>query len=340
MRQTVREICNGSDEAERALRTAAAGTYAPYLTQPLAVPSPQIIRAGIAGGLPFDSLTTDLFLGCLPAREVCYGNCFAARAAFAAGFDFGTRVENTLDEDVFRADLARVPKTQMFLRNGWNSDPSWGWRKAQRLAELIHESGRHTVFITKMFAAIPADVIARFVELGVELRISMSAFDTKPQLELRMRVADEYRRAGGVAVPLVMSASYADDALNAKQDALVRYMVDNDWPCAENSLRFDTASPVRLQIREEDCGKVESSGDLWSGRLYVDVLRIPTLTSLPPGYHGLESPYLSGNSAELLASLWHEPVHTHAEVMSGARLEKPRQCGVALQWKQIGDPPA
>ena len=52
----------------------------------------------------------------------------------------------------------------------------------------------------------------------------------------------------------------------------------------------------------------------------------------------MQSAYLSKNSAEFLASLWHEPVHTHEEVMSGQQLEKPRQCGVALQWDAIREP--
>src|SRR5687768_6656952 len=96
----------------------------------LRLPTPITIRAGRAGGLPFDSITSDLYLGCLPATQICYGSCFAARGAFAADYDFGTRVENVLDADLLMSDLRALPANQSFLRNGWNSDASWNWPKA------------------------------------------------------------------------------------------------------------------------------------------------------------------------------------------------------------------
>ncbi|HEB3530100.1 TPA: hypothetical protein RZC51_001585 [Burkholderia cenocepacia] len=104
--------------------------------------TPVTIRAGRHDGLPFDSLTTDLYMGCLPASQICYGSCFAARGAPAAGYDFGSRVENMLDVGQLQADLLSLPQEQRFLRNGWNSDASWNWPKAYALAKLIREAGR------------------------------------------------------------------------------------------------------------------------------------------------------------------------------------------------------
>ncbi len=49
----------------------------------LARPEPEVIRAGRAGGLAFDSLTTDVCVGCLPASQVCYGSCFAVTVPMA-----------------------------------------------------------------------------------------------------------------------------------------------------------------------------------------------------------------------------------------------------------------
>src|SRR5690349_16117470 len=131
------------------LLSIVSGCYSDYHSgRGLRVPAPEKIRAGKAGGLPFDSLTTDLFLGCLPANRVCYGNCFAATAAFTSGVDFGTRVRNVLDKELFRSDVARLPASQRFLKNGWNSDPSWDWSLARDLAVLVHAASRHVVFIT------------------------------------------------------------------------------------------------------------------------------------------------------------------------------------------------
>ncbi|MEU7044059.1 hypothetical protein AB0A77_23735 [Streptomyces varsoviensis] len=332
------ELTEGSDEAAQRLRRLAAGAYQPYgKGASLKIPEGGRIRAGRAGGLPFDSLTTDLMLGCLPAAQVCYGSCFAAKGAFESGYDFGTRVPNVLDEEVFRADLAAIPAGQGYLRNGWNSDASWDWPKAVRLTELIRESGHHTVFITKMFKALSDDDAASLAGLGAELRISVSAFDSRPQLRMRMTAAEQYRGLGGVAVPTIMTAAFRDAALARRQDRIVEYFRERDFPMGENSLRFVPGSPVLDAIDLDACRPTADTRDLWSGRMYAD-LRVPTLTCVPAQYRGLRSPYLSKNDPEFLASLWNESVPLHADVLAAAERPKPRQCGVALDWDRTITP--
>lgn len=332
MARELADITGKSDEAAQRLRRLAAGAYQPYgKGASLKIPNGGCIRAGRAGGLPFDSLTTDLMLGCLPATQVCYGSCFAAKGAFESGYDFGTRVPNVLNEEVLRADLAAIPATQGYLRNGWNSDASWDWPKAVRLTELIRESGHHTVFITKVFMALPDEMAARLAELGAELRVSVSAFDSKPQLRMRLKAVEQYRSVGGVAVPTIMTAAFRDEALARRQDRIVAYFCDRDFPMGENSLRFVPGSPVLDAIDHSACRPTADTKDLWSGRLYAD-LRVPTLTCVPARYAGLQSPYLSKNDPEFLESLWHESVPLHADVLSAAERPKPRQCGVALDW--------
>jgi alpha-ketoglutarate-dependent taurine dioxygenase len=337
IKSLVATVSAASKTSHSKLKELVAKSYGHYGSDPkLSIPKPQLIRAGKAGGLPFDSLTTDLQLGCLPASQICYGNCFAARGAFQSGFNFGKHVENILDEDVLKSDLKAIPESQAFLRNGWNSDPSWNWEKGLRLAELIHEAGKHTIFITKCFVSPDEDILSGFAALGVELRVSISAFDSEPQLEQRLQTIENYRKQNGVAVPLVMTTKFKDQTLNDRQDKIVQYVVEQDLPASENSLRFDLNSPVVELIDESVCGYVTGTGDLWCGRLYSDqILRVPTTTTLPSDYRGLQSPNLSENDPEFLKSLWHEPVRTHAEVKSKPSLNKPSQCGVAIEWKQI-----
>jgi hypothetical protein len=328
-------IANGSRthtiaERSRAVRTYTAQCFSEYQGRADLRPgTPQVIRAGKAGGLPFNSLTTDLFTGCLPPREICYGNCFAARAAFVAGIDFGQRVPNLLDHDVLAADLEMLPRNQRFLRSGWNSDPSWDWSRALTLAEWVRESGRLTIFVTKSFTRLDTGILNSLAAVRAEIRVSISAFDTDAQMAQRLKTIDAYRRAGGVAVPLAMTALFCDSELNRKQDGLVQLLVDEDLPAAENSLRFAPTSPVMQLLDRPQYREVASSGDLWCGRLYPDVLRVPTTTSLPPQYEGLQCNRLSGNDPEFLESLFCDPVHTHQEVLTSPPLDKPRQCGVA-----------
>jgi hypothetical protein len=291
-------------------------------------PMGETIRAGRAGGLPFDSLVTDVVVGCLPVRTACYGNCFAAMASFAAGIDFGVQAANVLDETLLRADLAALPAGQRFLRIGWNSDPSWDWALTARIAAILRESGRHTVAVTKSFKRMDASVLAALVEAGVEIRVSVSAFDMDSQLRRRMETLLRYRDAGGVSVPLVMTTRFADPALQARQDALVEAVLRHDLPAAENSLRFQPGSPVVTLLDADAVRPLAESNDLWCGRLYDGRLTVPTTTSLPASYSGLHSAFLSRIPQALLDALFAEPVRTHAEVLLGPPLHKPTQCGV------------
>jgi hypothetical protein len=332
----VSAVYSGSEVAQKSVTELVGKSFGHYGgRRDLTIPAPQKIRAGLVGGLPFDSLTTDLFLGCLSASQICYGNCFAARAAFEAGFDYGTRVENELDEEVFHADLTALPVSQRYLKNGWNSDPSWSWPKAHQLAKLIRSAGRHTVLLTKCFTRLDDATMAGLAALRVELRVSVSAFDSRSQFEQRLRSMERYRDKGGIAVPQLFTTSFRNTELSERQHRIVDCLVDRDFPAAENSLRFNPRSPVVALVDETQCGHVDGTGDVWSGRLFADVLRIPALTAVPPSYIGLERPTLSGHTPEFVASLWLDWVATHAEVVGHHSVRKPVQCGVPMQWHTL-----
>lgn len=316
---------------EARTRSLIAETFQVYATG-LAQPAPVLIRAGRAGGLEFDSLTTDVVVGCLPSTQVCYGSCFAARESYRLGVDFGVRVENTLDEPLFRADLAQLPPGQRYLRNGWHSDPSWRWDLAARIAAVIHDEGRHTVFVTKLFRAIPPDILPRLIAARAELRISVSALDTDAQLRHRLEAAVAYRDAGGLAIPVVVTTRFREEILNAKQDAIVRFLLDHDVPGAENSLRFDPTAPIARLFETEAARPVDGVSDHWCGRLYAGDLPMPTITSVPDDYEGLPCRRRSENDEDFMASLFDDPVPVWEEVLASGPIPRPRQAAVSRPW--------
>ncbi|CAH2904781.1 MAG: hypothetical protein PPHEMADM_5662 [uncultured Paraburkholderia sp.] len=298
-------------------------------SEPLKKPDSLVIRAGLAGGLPFNTLTTDIVSGCLPARHACYGICFAAKQSWKQGIDFGTRVLNHFDSDIFRTDLERLPETQGYVRNGWNSDPSWAWKQALTLAEAVQESGRLPVFITKAFTQIDARMCADLAKSGAEIRVSISAFDNHIQLTHRMQFILNYRKAGGIVVPILMSAKFKNRALTERQDRMVDWLTIHDLPAAENSLRFPVDAPVTQLIEVNSTRRITDSNDVWSGRLYADRLVIPTTTTVPDSYRGLGCGFLSKLNMGFVQSLFHDPVKTHEEVMESIEDQRPpAQCGV------------
>src|SRR5262249_6349505 len=154
--------------------------------------------------------------------------------------------------------------------------PSWNWQDAVVLAQWLRDSGRLTIFNTKSFTRLQPDTLRSLAALKAELWVCVSAFDSDAQIEHRLDTIETFREAGGCAVPLVMTTRFTEPELNAKQEQLVRYVIDHDLPAAENSLRFAPTSPVVEILDRTSMRQIASTGDFWSGRLYAGILRVPT----------------------------------------------------------------
>ncbi|AYA40232.1 hypothetical protein HZS38_06950 [Xenorhabdus nematophila] len=289
-----------------------------------------LIRAGIAGDLPFNSLTTDVVTGCLPESMACYGICFSAISSWKSGIDFGKRIDNKLDEDIFTRDLKALPNSQKYIRCGWNSDPSWNWLISTRMAELAREAGLLMIFITKSFKKMTDDITQRLIAIKAEMRVSISALDTNEHLKQRLSFVEGYRNAGGIVIPIVLTAYFKDIALMERQQNIVDWMVKHDYPAAENSLRFPHDAKILELVDPNMARPLDKDDAFWSGRLYPDKLLFPTTTTIPEDYQGINSGYLSDLNLDEIHKLFTDPVKTHQEVMhSDLPLSSPKMCGVS-----------
>ncbi len=319
------------DKSLQRLAGAVRRSYREIGAETLSVPSPLVIRAGIAGGLPFDSLSTDVTRGCLPPGSICYGGCFAATAAFAAGEDFGHRVANVLDPQILRLDLRQMPEAQRYVRNGWNGDPSWAWSVTVEVAVLMRESGRLPVLLTRAFRPLSDVLMTRLVEVNAELRLSLSAFDTQNIIRKRLDLACKYRALGGIAIPVVVTSRFKAASLNKWQEGVVREIVQLDLPGAENSLRFRADSPVAAELPLDGAFLERTSGDRWFGRLFANELLVPTITAVPPHYQGLQSGYLERLDRDELARIHWDPVPTRDNLATDSGGWRPREAGVTYR---------
>jgi hypothetical protein len=287
------------------------------------------IRAGVYGGLPFDSLVSDVVTGCLPVKSACYGICFAAKNSWEQGFDFGKKVNNILDEDLFINDIKKIPETQKYLRCGWNSDPSWDWNTAVKLANIVFQHDKLMIFITKAFTKTQDNVLEKMIKARSEMRVSISAMDTDIQLEQRLSFIERYRKLGGVVIPILMTSFFKDTKLIDRQNSLVDWLVKGDYPAAENSLRFPIEAPISSVVNQSKCKQIKDENAIWSGRLYSDKLIFPTTTTVPNWYFGLSSGYLSKLDKSFIEKMFVDPVIEHNTIMSSETLYKPpRMCGV------------
>ncbi|SFO11703.1 hypothetical protein [Xenorhabdus japonica] len=154
--------------------------------------------------------------------------------------------------------------------------------------------------------------------------------DTNVQLKQRLDFIEKYRNAGGIVIPIVLTAFFKDIALMERQQNIVDWMVKHDYPAAENSLRFPYNAKISELINPDMVKSLDKGNEFWSGRLYPEQLVFPTTTTIPENYQGIHSGYLSTLQLDEIYQLFIDPVKTHQEVMqSDLPLASPKMCGVS-----------
>ena len=276
------------------------------------------VQCGRAGGLPFDYLMTDIFSGCLPIAKVCYGDCSAAEHWIRRGYDFGKRQLNHFSEPIFRSSIRQLPRSQRWLRQGWASDCSLstvGWQRIREAAEVLSEFDIALLIITKVWSPPPKDVLSRLGELGAELRVSLSALDTRQQMEQRVRTLELYRSLGGLAVPYLMSCYYRDDELNRNEAALVDYVTQSQLIAAEHPLRISKDSDLHPLMAEGGFKHPKFPHQKWFGRIYDQhgSFILPPPTFLLPEYRVRARSLIELSADDLAGVSGNLPSHTELE---------------------------
>jgi hypothetical protein len=275
----------------------------------------EYIRAGIAGGLPWDVQVSDGTIGCMPLNNVCYGQCFAAHLANKQGVDFGKRVERILNEDLLRRDLRKMPD-QKWLRYGWNSDPSWNWDKAIRVGEIAKEFGKLTVYNTKFRIKPSQKQLRSLLGLEAEIRLSVSAMDNQEDFDYRFGILREYRDMGGAVACTVITSKYRYPELNQRQEELIQYLWKNDIPSGEMPFRA-SSKPGTGNLMAKNALRVPGSTDKWFGRLFPEKLFLPVLASISPHYNGLKTNSLAKLDRGYIKSITQDEIPTYQELLSG-----------------------
>ncbi|MBV8253118.1 MAG: hypothetical protein JO154_10965 [Chitinophaga sp.] len=247
------------------------------------------ILCGKSAGLPFEYLMTDIYSGCLPIKSICYGNCSAAEYWINKGYNFGSRHINNFDEASFRKSIEQLSPDQRWLRQGWVSDVSLSkksWELLGPISDVLMEYNIHMVIITKIFTKPSEEVMRKLAANKTELRVSISAIDTKHEIERRFDGLEAYRQEGGLSVPYLMSFKYADEILRNNQELIVEKIVEDDYIGAEHPLRLSNDNLGLDSAETERHYHPKFADQTWFGRLYEEVgnFILPPPTFLPADY--------------------------------------------------------
>ncbi len=247
------------------------------------------IRCGVSGGLPFNTLMTDVVSGCLAIDNVCYGNCTACDFWVKQGYDFGNRNNNIFDKNIFISDLRKLPKDVKWLRQGWVSDCSFSNDSWQLVADISNILASYNIFmliITKIHKYPSDSILETLKKNNTEIRVSVSALDSPEEHEKRIKFLKHYKNIGGRAIPYLMSAKYNNSILNNNQNIIVQEIIENDFIAGEHPLRIDYDNPIYSLLAKGGFSHFKFKKQYWFGRIMGD---IPNFV-LPPPTH-LENNY-------------------------------------------------
>lgn len=234
-------------------------------------PMPELaIRCGKGGGLPFEHLMTDCYSGCLCYDNICYGNCTAALFWLDQGYDFGKRVINKWDEELFEKDLKSVASEQKWFRQGWVSDCSFsqdGWVLVSKISDVLARYNRHLLIITKGHSLPTDEILRNLAKNKVEIRVSLSALDSIDEISRRFKLLELYRQAGGISIPYVMSCRYRNQELRDNQDYIVKYIIDNDYIAGEHPLRVSRNNILISELEDNGFYHPKYTDQYWFGRI-------------------------------------------------------------------------
>ena len=247
------------------------------------------IRCGINGGLPFETLMTDVISGCLNINNACYGNCTACNFWLKKGYNFGKRINNVFDEKLFIKDIENLPNDVKWLRQGWASDCSFSdmsWKLIASISELLAKYSISLLIITKIHKTPSINILKILAKNNTEIRVSLSAFDTKEEFIKRFKFLHLYKSLGGKAIPYVMTALFKNKTLSNNQKIIVRNIVEGDFIAGEHPLRINIDNPLYNLLKNNGFIHHKFTDQYWFGRILNKIPNfiLPPPTHLPNDY--------------------------------------------------------
>lgn len=248
------------------------------------------IVCGKKYGLPFEYLMTDIYSGCLNLNNVCYGNCTAAQFWLKKGYNFGKRVLNDFDLCLFENAVNELPANQKWIRQGWVSDCSFSdksWELIALISDILFKHEISLLIITKIHKLPSKKIMQKLANNKTEIRVSLSALDTKFQQEKRLKFLIDYKNMGGIAVPYLMTTKYKNKILKNNQEYIINYIIENDFIAGEHPLRIEKDNPLFYELENDGFYHPLYKNQYWFGRILdnIENFVLPPPTHLKENYN-------------------------------------------------------
>jgi hypothetical protein len=190
----------------------------------------------------------------------CYSECYAFKTANQYRIDFSTSVSRKPGKRTFRLVFFAVKDhSAAWYRIGTAGDPSHDWDNTIMVCEMLKQTGKIPVIITKHWETLSDAQIKRLKAVSAVINTSVSAMDTDDELGYRIRQIERLKHHGVKSVCRVITCKYGDTewgrASKEKQEYLLSIL-----PVIDNPLRADKsnerviAGDIVLERNDESVG--------------------------------------------------------------------------------------
>jgi len=172
----------------------------------------------------------------------CYGNCYAHKIASLYGYDFPVSVSRKIIPEE-RAMIERKVKAHAsnWFRIGTMGDPCHDWNGTVEVCEWLGKI-KTPVIITKHWVTATHEQLMRMKAAGVVFNTSLSALDTKEELNHRLLQFHRIAGLGLISVARIVSAKFGDTE-EGRRMATIQQRLYALTPQIDNPLRVPKTHP-------------------------------------------------------------------------------------------------
>lgn len=225
----------------------------------------------------------------------CYGECYAAKTANQYGIDFTIAVSRKPVRKIFTDCFFTVKNHKgSWYRIGTAGDPCHDWDNTILICELLKNTGKIPVIITKHWISLSDENIDRLRDLNAVVNTSTSGMDTDSEISFRVGQARRLRESGIRSIHRIVTCFFGSSSWANQCKEKQEYLLSLD-NIIDNPLRTDKSNnrvingDIILTRRDESIGGGSKFVSLHNPNVYLG-----TCTECPDQC-GVESAYIKIN---------------------------------------------
>ena len=170
----------------------------------------------------------------------CYGECYAKKIASRYNYDFGNPTVRDFNNDNqmslfsfrdskhIREIIRKIKKANMpFIRIGEMGDPSENWEHTINICNVVSETKKPIVIITKHWKEIDNNLLRNLEQLNICINTSISAIDTEKEIEYRLMQYNKLKNHCNSVLRIVSCDFNKENIIGSKMSIMQEMLFEN-----------------------------------------------------------------------------------------------------------------